>query len=73
MHVNYDGKDESSGYYYYIQSIRPGFYKRIEVYKFRNSDGRQFFPGDEVFNFLIQAETEDGRTGTYLKKWTTNP
>ena len=70
MILNYEEDDLSTGYKYERSFISPGWREFLSGTEFINSEGKRYFSVREEPRILfIRAETEDGRTGTYVKKW----
>ena len=75
-YLNFEGDNLTSGYTFSDPLIHaevlPDYAVGISDFEFENSKGQQFhstLPLEAPFKLLIQAETPDGRTGTYLKTW----
>ena len=76
LFLNYEGDNLSSGYQYYTTSSSKEIWAHsstmINDYEFRNAKGDQFhstLPLEELDKLLIQADTPDGKKGSYLKTW----
>ena len=68
--LNYEQADLSSGYKYKLGWMPPGWLELIHGLRIKNSDGKSFNPWlEEPIRLMIRADTEDGRTGTFVKKW----
>jgi hypothetical protein len=67
MILNYEDRDLSFGYKYKVGTLLG--WERVHGLRFQNSDGKRFNPWlEKPVRLMIRGKTEDGRTGTGIKK-----